>query len=213
MQTLRQAFGSGASVLDIGCGAGLLANPLAEEGFRVSGIDLSLSSLTVAQRRDTTKSVQYVRAGAEELPFLSGSFEAVCALDLLEHVDKPQLVIREAARVLRPGGLFFFYTFNRTLLSWLLAIKGVEWFVTNTPKRMHTHGLFLKPSEVQEMCRQVQLQVVSVRGLQPLIWHRSFWKLLLTGHVPEDFTFVFANSLRLGYLGVAKKVTDGSNSV
>ena len=74
----------------------------------------------------------------------------------------------EMARVLRPGGLLFFHTFNRSWLAWLVVIKGVEWFVRNTPKDMHVLHLFLKPSEVEAMCREHEVELrLDVPGFAP----------------------------------------------
>src|SRR4030095_16771587 len=129
-----------ARVLDVGCGAGFLANALAGSDFEVAGGDLSEESLEVARRRDGTGRVNYRRADALSLPFDEGEFDAVCAMDFLEHVPNPGEVIREAGRVLRKGGLFFFHTFNRNFLSWLFAIQGLRWFVRNTPKNLHVYS-------------------------------------------------------------------------
>src|SRR5690606_17460525 len=135
-------------ILDVGCGAGFLCNELSEKGYRVKGIDLSRESLAIARQYDKTKLVEYQIADAYKLPFQANSFDVITCLDFLEHVDRPHEVIREISRVLKPGGLFFFHTFNRNILSWLLIIKAVELLVKNTPKDMHVIDLFIKPSEL-----------------------------------------------------------------
>ena len=118
-------IGPRKTVLDIGCGAGILTNALAEKGHTVHGIDLSERSLQVAKTRDATQSVVYKQASGYSLPYPAQTFDVVCAMDLLEHVEEPQKIIAEASRVLKPNGLFFFHTFNRNLLSYLLIIKAV----------------------------------------------------------------------------------------
>ena len=135
-------------ILDVGCGAGFLANHLGALGHDVTGLDLSDDALAVAARHDPRHTVRYQRGDALNLPFANASFDVVCAMDFLEHVESPEHAIAEAARVLRPSGLFFFHTFNRNFLAWLVIIKGVEWFVRNTPPRLHVLRLFLKPAEV-----------------------------------------------------------------
>jgi 2-polyprenyl-6-hydroxyphenyl methylase/3-demethylubiquinone-9 3-methyltransferase len=196
----------GSRVLDIGCGAGFLTNRLAEQGFHVSGLDASASSLAVAAARDSTRSVRYELGDAKSLPFRDGSFDVACAMDFLEHVDDPARVIAEAARVLRPGGLFFFHTFNRTLLAWLVVIKGVEWFVKNTPRDLHVLSMFLEPESLKDQCAASGLEVVETRGLRPVMLSKAFVQLLATGVVPKDFAFTFTPSTKIAYTGFAQKL-------
>jgi 2-polyprenyl-6-hydroxyphenyl methylase/3-demethylubiquinone-9 3-methyltransferase len=203
------AFGDRrCAVLDIGCGAGFLSNHLAALGHTVTGLDASSESLDVAARHDATGTVRYDHGDALALPYADGAFDIVCAMDFLEHVEDPGRVIGEAARVLAPGGLFFFHTFNRNWLSWLVIIKGVEWFVKNTPADMHVLHLFLRPDEVSGMCRAHGLETVEQVGSRP-IFGRSFWGMLATGRVPPDFGFTFTRSTRLAYTGVARKANGG----
>lgn len=194
-----------SKVLDIGCGAGFLTNFLAEEGHEVHGIDLSAPSLQIAKQNDLTQKVQYQVASAYSLPYPDASFDAVTAMDLLEHVEEPQKVIAEAARLLRPGALFFFHTFNRNPLSYLIIIKGVEWCVRNTPKNMHVYPLFIKPKELQIMCENNQLNVENIQGVRPDFKRGSFWKMVATRQVPEDFRFIFTPSLMTGYCGYSQR--------
>jgi 2-polyprenyl-6-hydroxyphenyl methylase/3-demethylubiquinone-9 3-methyltransferase len=190
--------------LDIGCGGGFLSNHLATLGHRVVGLDCAADSLAVAARYDATRTVEYARGDARHLPYQTGSFDVVCAMDFLEHVEEPERVIAEAARVLSPSGLFFFHTFNRNWLSWLVVIKGVEWFVDNTPIDMHVLRLFLKPCEVEGMCRNHGLETVQMRGSRPRLG-AAFWRMLRTGSVGPDFGFAFSSSTRLAYTGLARK--------
>jgi 2-polyprenyl-6-hydroxyphenyl methylase/3-demethylubiquinone-9 3-methyltransferase len=198
-------IGENKTVLDIGCGAGILTNALAEKGHTVSGIDLSESSLKVAEARDATKKVDYRAANAYSLPYPNQTFDVVCAMDVLEHVEEPALLISEASRVLKPGGLFFFHTFNRNFLSYLLIIKGVEWCVPNAPKNMHVYPLFIKPEELTEFCIDQDLRVKKMHGFRPQIFSRAFFKMLFTRKVPHNFGFCFSKSLATGYCGYAKK--------
>ena len=132
----------------------------------------------------------------------------VCAMDFLEHVEEPERVIAEVARVLRPNGLFFFHTFNRNWLAWLVVIKGVEWFVHNTPRDMHVLRLLLKPDEVTRMCNDRELEVVELLGSRPALG-LPFARMLATGSVPDDFEFRFSTSTRLAFTGYARKLRLG----
>ncbi|MGB7978926.1 MAG: bifunctional 2-polyprenyl-6-hydroxyphenol methylase/3-demethylubiquinol 3-O-methyltransferase UbiG [Chlamydiales bacterium] len=200
-------IGRNKTVLDVGCGAGILANALSLAGHQVFAIDLSVSSLEAAQKHDVTHRVAYQIANAYSLPYPDSSFDVVCAMDVLEHVEEPNLLISEASRVLKPGGLFFFHTFNRNVLSYFLIIKGVEWCVPNTPKNMHIYPLFIKPGELKEMCAEKDLEIVQLRGFTPEIFSRPFWKMVTQRKVPPDFTFRFSKNLATGYCGYAKKLT------
>jgi 2-polyprenyl-6-hydroxyphenyl methylase/3-demethylubiquinone-9 3-methyltransferase len=197
-------IGEPKTVLDIGCGAGFLSNDLARLGHRVIGLDASPEALEVARQWDPTHSVDYRLGDACSLPFEDASIDVACAMDFLEHVEDPKQVIAEAARVLKPKGLFFFHTFNRNWISWLVIIKAVEWLVKNTPRDMHVLRLFLKPTELQAMCESSGMAVMELRGVRPKI-SSALFEMIVHGHVREDFAFVFSRSLLTGYSGVARK--------
>jgi 2-polyprenyl-6-hydroxyphenyl methylase / 3-demethylubiquinone-9 3-methyltransferase len=197
--------GAGHRVLDVGCGGGFLANFLAEARCSVTAVDLSEESLQIARRHDRTGTVDYRKADATRLPFDGGSFDVACAMDFLEHVEDPGRVVSEVGRVLRPGGLFFFHTFNRNPASYLIIIKLVEWLVRNTPPNLHVHRLFIKPRELREHCARGGMEVLRFVGIRPVIWRRSVVKALFTGVVPEDFRFELTPSLALSYAGIARK--------
>jgi 2-polyprenyl-6-hydroxyphenyl methylase/3-demethylubiquinone-9 3-methyltransferase len=196
---------SSQPVLDIGCGGGFLSNFLAAHDVPVTGIDLSKESLEVAHQFDTSGRVQYLVADAYELPFKNQSFAAVTCMDFLEHVSRPGWVVQEAARVLQPGGIFFFHTFNRNWLSWLIVIKGVEWFIKNTPEHLHVKEMFIKPHELAHSMASVGLQIGRLRGLRPTI-NSSFWKMLKTGQIDDDFKFQWTSSTWMSYTGWAQKI-------
>jgi 2-polyprenyl-6-hydroxyphenyl methylase / 3-demethylubiquinone-9 3-methyltransferase len=204
-ENITRLQGAPAQVLDVGCGAGFLSNHLVREGFHVTGIDASPASIAVAARHDATGKVQYLLGDALLLPFPDASFDVVCAMDFLEHVEEPARAVAEIARVLRPGGTFFFHTFNRNLLAWLVIIKGVEWFVRNTPRHLHVLRLFIKPGELTTLCDAHGMRVSELQGSEPVVFSRAFWRLLLTRVVPPDFRFRFSKSTLLGYTGHAQR--------
>jgi 2-polyprenyl-6-hydroxyphenyl methylase/3-demethylubiquinone-9 3-methyltransferase len=204
-QEISKKWQTPIKMLDMGCGAGFLTNYLAKLGHSATGIDLSTTSLEVAKKHDSTNTVNYLSANAYEAPFADQSFDVISAMDILEHVEQPARLIQEASRLLKPQGLFFFHTFNRNALSYIIVIKGVEWFVKNTPPHMHVYDLFIKPQELQKMCLQSQLQMDICLGFMPKVFSKAFWQLLLTREVPKDFQFVFTSSLATGYCGIATK--------
>lgn len=204
-QKIAREHGAGARVLDVGCGAGFLSNHLAREGFDVTGLDASQASIEVAARHDVTGQAQYLLGDALSLPFPDACFDAVCAMDFLEHVEDPAKAVAEMARVLRPGGTFFFHTFNRNPVAWLVIIKGVEWFVKNTPRHMHVLRLFIKPRELAAMCHANGMQVGELHGSEPVVFSWAFWRMLLTRVVPSDFRFRFSRSTLLAYTGYAQR--------
>ncbi len=209
LETVQKTFRT-CDFLDVGCGGGLLTNYLAEQGLgkwvtSVEGIDLSASSLDQAKQTDRTGKVIYREANALCLPHRDAHFHAVSAMDILEHVEYPLDLIREAARVLQPGGLFFFHTFNRNFFSWLTAIKILEWRVRNTPKNLHIYRLFIRPAELRLLLTACDLEVVEMRGLKPVLLQRPLWKMLATGEVDPGFRFSFTRSLLTGYCGYARK--------
>lgn len=191
-------------VLDVACGAGFLSNELAKLGLQVSGIDLSEDSLVVARKYDETKSVHYQLCDAYHLPFADGTFDVVTAMDFLEHIDRPQEVIKEFSRVLKPKGLFVFHTFNRNPLAYLIIIKVVEWVVKNTPKNMHVLHLFIKPSELEAYCLKAEMTVKEMIGIRP-VFSTITWKSLITGFVPVGLRFTLTKSLLLSYMGYSVK--------
>jgi 2-polyprenyl-6-hydroxyphenyl methylase/3-demethylubiquinone-9 3-methyltransferase len=203
-EIVRQLGPAACRVLDLGCGAGFLANHLALAGHQVTGIDTTPENLAVAHTHDTTGSVTYELGDACALRFADASFDVVCAMDLLEHVTEPERLVAEASRVLRPGGLFFFHTFNRTRRAHLIVIKGVEWFVKNTPKNLHVIELFRTPGELAAMCDRAGLAIHTLRGVRPRFgW--PLWRMVLTGRVGDDFAFTFTPSLAIGYTGYAQR--------
>jgi 2-polyprenyl-6-hydroxyphenyl methylase/3-demethylubiquinone-9 3-methyltransferase len=206
LKQIKHRLGSTQDILDIGCGAGFLANTLALQGHRVIGIDISARSLEVAQKRDSMKKVQYMQLDAFALPFSPQSFDVICAMDFLEHVEMPEQIIRNIARLLRPNGLFFFHTFNRNVLSYLVAIKGVEWCVPNTPANMHLYSYFIKPAELKKWCEIADLKLQEMHGLSPRMISLPFWKSLFTRKIDQKLEFCFTSSLKIGYIGVAQQL-------
>lgn len=204
LEILKSHGLEGSRILDVGCGAGFLTNELALEGYQVTGVDLSPESLRVAKEHDVTGTVKYKVADAFKLPFPDQSFDVLTSMDFLEHVERPDLVIKEFSRVLKPQGLFFFHTFNRNYLSWLVVIKLLEWFIKNTPKNMHVLKLFIKPSELEDYCKEANLSFKSLTGIRP-VFSSIDWKMVRSGIVSPDMRFTLTKNTLLSYMGMACK--------
>ncbi|MBI2295908.1 MAG: bifunctional 2-polyprenyl-6-hydroxyphenol methylase/3-demethylubiquinol 3-O-methyltransferase UbiG, partial [Betaproteobacteria bacterium] len=158
----------GKSVLDVGCGGGILAEAMAARGARVTGIDLAEKPLKVAQLHliESGLKVDYrliaPEALARETP---GRFDAVTCMELLEHVPDPAVTVKACAGLVRPGGDVFFSTINRNLKSYLLAVVGAEYVLKLLPRGTHDYTRFIKPSELAAFCRAAGLQVKAVTGM------------------------------------------------
>jgi 2-polyprenyl-6-hydroxyphenyl methylase/3-demethylubiquinone-9 3-methyltransferase len=197
---------SRCEVLDIGCGAGFVSSLLANGGMQVTGVDLSPSSIAVAQRF-SAPAVKYQVADATELPFKNESFDACLLLDCLEHIQDYPRAIAEAARVTRPGGRVFFHTFNRTWLSYLLAVKALDWL--GNDKHIHVYPMLIKPDELNQHCEKSGLKVVHTTGIMPDMTSKAFWWSLAHRQVAKSFHFKFTKSTAVGYIGYALKSNRG----
>jgi 2-polyprenyl-6-hydroxyphenyl methylase/3-demethylubiquinone-9 3-methyltransferase len=159
---------AGKSVLDVGCGGGILAEAMARTGARVKGIDLAERPLKVAElhRLESGAAVEYEAASAEDLAAREpGRYDVVTCMEVLEHVPDPSSTVRACAALARPGGRLFFATINRNPKSYLFAIVGAEYLLGLLPKGTHDYARFIKPSELARWCRDAGLEVASLVGM------------------------------------------------
>ena len=193
-------------VLDIGCGAGFISNPLAEQGYEVKGIDSSPNAVAIARSYAPQHArVSYEAQHAYALQESNGSFDVVLMLDFLEHVENPRKAIAEAARVLKKEGILIFHTFNRTLLARLLAVHGIQFVTQECPSHIHVYHLFLKPRELETMANAEELRIGEWRGIRPKMT-KAFFRSLWYRRVHPEFEFTFCASLAVGYLGYFGKL-------
>lgn len=169
----------GAVLLDLGCGAGLLAPHVARLGYRHVGVDLVPISLNLARQHG----VEPVRADVHRLPLASESVDVVSAGEILEHVPDPSTVVSEACRVLRPGGLLVLDTINDTWQARFVAVTLAERFPGLAPKGIHDPRLFVSPEVVRDACAPHGVRL-TVRGLRPAIGPLLRWLLTRRGTVP-----------------------------
>jgi 2-polyprenyl-6-hydroxyphenyl methylase/3-demethylubiquinone-9 3-methyltransferase len=168
---IREWFGdrlAGALVVDLGCGGGLLAEPLAESGARVLGLDLSHRSLRTAASRPSTRGRFYVRADLARSPVAGGIADIAILADVLEHVPDVEAAVAEAARVLKPGGLLYVNTINRTWRAHFLAVTVAEGLKL-VPRGTHDPKLFVRPGELCEQAARHGLRSRRLQGEAPAL--------------------------------------------
>lgn len=158
----------GKSVLDVGCGGGILAESMAARGATVTGIDLSEKPLSVARLHlfESGLSVDYQQISAEDIAAARpANFDVVTCMEMLEHVPDPASTIRACAQAVKPGGQVFFSTLNRNLKSYLFAIIGAEYILRLLPRGTHEWTRFIRPSELTRMADDASLDVIDLRGM------------------------------------------------
>jgi 2-polyprenyl-6-hydroxyphenyl methylase / 3-demethylubiquinone-9 3-methyltransferase len=156
------------SVLDVGCGGGILSESMAALGASVVGIDLGEAPLAVARLhlKESGRKVDYRHIGTEELAQDSpAAFDVVTCMEMIEHVPNPASTVAACARLVKPGGHVFFSTINRTPKAWLFAIIGAEYILKLLPRGTHEYMKFIRPSELERMCRQAGLTLREITGM------------------------------------------------
>jgi len=164
----RLASLAGKTVLDVGCGGGILSEGMAGLGANVTGIDLGDKPLQVAKLHllESGKQVEYQKISVEEFAAgQAGAYDIVTCMEMLEHVPNPQSVITACAKLAKPGGWVFFSTLNRNMKSYLLAVIGAEYVLKLLPRGTHDYSKFIKPSELAQFCRNADLSLIDLTGM------------------------------------------------
>ena len=159
---------TGKTVLDVGCGGGILAEAMAIRGATVTGIDLAEKSLKIAKLHllESGAQVDYQCIAVETMADLHpASFDTITCMEMLEHVPDPASVVRACATLVKPGGWVFFSTLNRNLKSYLFAIIGAEYLFNLLPRGTHAYAKFIKPSELARFARDAGLEINELVGL------------------------------------------------
>jgi 2-polyprenyl-6-hydroxyphenyl methylase/3-demethylubiquinone-9 3-methyltransferase len=183
-------------ILDVGCGGGILAESMAREDARVTGIDLAEQSLTVARLHglESGVAVNYQALSAEQFAAEHpAQFDVVTCMEMLEHVPDPASVVKACATLVKPGGWVFFSTLNRNPKSFLFAILGAEYVLKLLPRGTHSYENFIKPSELAASARQGGLDVVALAGMEynPITRHYALTRdtsvnYLVATRLPQD---------------------------
>lgn len=169
----------GVRVADIGCGGGILSESLSGLGAKVTGIDPAPNNIAVAQRHAEKSglNIDYRNITAEALVETGEQFDAVAALEVIEHVEGPREFVAMLGRLVKPGGLVFLATIDRTLKSYALAIIGAEYVLRWVPKGTHDHEKFIRPDELSDWLGRAGFREIDRAGMsyQPLnrSWRKS----------------------------------------
>jgi len=158
---------AGLRVLDIGCGAGLLSEPLARIGGQVVGVDPAAKNVAAARlhAQENEVAVDYRVGTAEALADAGERFDIVLAMEVVEHVTDVNLFVRRCAEMVRPGGLMIAATINRTLKSFALAIVGAEYVLRWLPRGTHRWDRFVTPNELEIALELGGLRMTDQRGV------------------------------------------------
>jgi 2-polyprenyl-6-hydroxyphenyl methylase/3-demethylubiquinone-9 3-methyltransferase len=184
---------NGKNILDVGCGGGILAESMAARGAHVTGLDRSPKALGVARAHSEQSgvAVEYVESDAETWAQEHGNdYDAVTCLEVLEHVPDVVRTVQACADMVKPGGLFFFATLNRTPIAYLKAIIGAEYVMGWLPKGTHEYAKFIRPSEMHTALNKAGLDVKDICGMSYTLF--------------ED-KFSLSSDLSVNYLGFAIK--------
>lgn len=169
---------AGLRILDVGCGGGILSESLSRLGGQVTALDPSVENIAVATEHaqqepgvrplDIDYRCQTIEDFSREVRSLSSSdnlFDIVCSLEVIEHVEAPQVFLQHLTQQVKPGGLIFISTFNRTILSYLLGIVAIERIFQYLPHNTHSWDKFLQPQEVVQILSQNQVATKDITGI------------------------------------------------
>ncbi|WP_078004595.1 bifunctional 2-polyprenyl-6-hydroxyphenol methylase/3-demethylubiquinol 3-O-methyltransferase UbiG [Izhakiella australiensis] len=158
----------GKTVLDVGCGGGILSESMAREGAKVTGLDMGGEPLAVARLHalESGLELSYVQQTVEDhAEQYAGHYDVVTCMEMLEHVPDPASVVAACARLVKPGGEVFFSTINRNSKAWLMAIIGAEYVLRMVPRGTHDVKKFIRPAELLRWVDETLLRERHIIGL------------------------------------------------
>ncbi len=156
------------TVLDIGCGGGILRESMAKSGSHVCGIDMGKAPLSVARLHalEEELEIDYQQSTAEDFARQhAASYDIITCMEMLEHVPDPASIVNACFELCKPGGSVYFSTINRNPKSYALAIIGAEYIMKMLPKGTHDYSKFIRPSELDEWAQQAGLELLDIGGI------------------------------------------------
>ena len=159
-------FLKGLSILDIGCGGGLISEPMARLGANVTGIDASEKNVKIAKLHSEKNGlkINYINTSPEKFNELA-KFDIILNLEIIEHVSDVSLYIKSCNKLLKKNGLMFTATLNRSFMSYIKAIIGAEYILRWLPIGTHDWNKFIKPEELEKLLNQEKFSTVDIKGL------------------------------------------------
>ena len=160
------SFLEGLNILDIGCGGGLMSEPIARLGAKVTGIDASEKNINVAKLHSEKSGlkINYFKSSPENLD-QSEKFDVILNLEIVEHVDNLNFYIKSCKKLLKKNGLMFTATLNRSFTSYIKAIIGAEYILRWLPIGTHDWNKFIKPEELEKLLNQEKFSTIDLKGL------------------------------------------------
>lgn len=155
------------NILDVGCGGGLVSEPLARAGANMTGIDGAAELIRIAAQHATQEklAIDYRHCLTSDLLQENAQFDAILALEVIEHVSDPDAFVAEIAQLLKPGGIVIFSTLNRSAASMLFGVIAAEYIMRWLPVGTHEWRSFMKPSELYQLCQRHDLKATETMGL------------------------------------------------
>ena len=163
----KESFLENLNILDIGCGGGLISEPLSRLGGSVTGIDASEKNIKVASlhSKKNNLKIRYLNKSPEQLNEFE-KFDVILNLEIVEHVDDVNLYINSCYKLLKPKGIMFTATINRTLTSYIKAIIGAEYILRWLPIGTHDWNKFIKPEELEKYLLENKFKTIDIKGLE-----------------------------------------------
>lgn len=164
---LQASLLEGKQVLDVGCGGGILAEAMAARGAAVMAIDMDGVAIGVAKDhcQQSGYAIDYQEIAVESIARCDMRFDIITCLEMLEHVPDPLAIVQACGQLLKPEGIAFFSTINRTPQAYALAILGAEYVLGLLPRGTHDYGKFIRPSELAAWLAQSDLELTRMRGI------------------------------------------------